>query len=139
MIGQSIMNSLRRLTSDSRSNSGTRSGVIVTPVVEPVIRYLNVFLADLVAKTAEITVCASQNFPPLPGYRDEVPLFTQVTNRLKVLSNLDPLTYKKIVNGSFEHKVRDRCYCIVATFSDCEGDPWCRLAVAQGIAKPREG
>ena len=132
MIGQGLRNSLSWLTTVARSDGGRKSGVIVTAAAEPIVRYLNVFLAGLVAKRAEATLRASQDLPSLPGCEDDPPPFSQVANRLKVLSGLDPVPYQKVVSGSFEHTMRDRCWRLVATFSDGGNDPWFRVAVAEG-------
>jgi hypothetical protein len=139
MIGQGLKKSLGWLTGGSQPDGGKKPGVIVTTVAEPVIRYVNVFLAEVVSKKRETTLRASQKLPSLPGRGSAPPPFAQVINRLKVLSGLDPIMYQKVVSGGFEHRMRDHSCRITATFSDSGSDPWCRVAVARGDVAHRNG
>jgi hypothetical protein len=134
-IGQCIKKAVNWLNASPKENQRRTSGMIVSPATTPVSRYLKSLLSEIVTSGREATLNASEGLPSVSGYKDAPPPFGQVVNRLKVLSGLDPLPYRKVVSGGFEHTVRDHSFRIATTFNDGGNDAWCRVTVAKGVAK----
>lgn len=131
-----ISASFQRLV-DSRPMTGA-SGLIIPPAVSPVARYVNVLVSRLADHGGTITLKASDQLPLEGECSGAAPAYTQVVNRLKVLSGLDPVGYPQPVSASFEQVIRGTRHRIETRFDDRSTNPQCQLLLA-GIGTSGSG
>lgn len=95
----------------------------------PVIRYVNCLLIDMIKKTEPVLdLRRSMPLPTPDTDGSQVPdSFSLVENRLKVMCDLDPVTYQKPVDGRFRIKAIGRTFMVRLHFDDQADDPGVRL------------
>ena len=97
----------------------------------PVKRYVNLLLLDLGGSDegASCTLSKSRSLPSLTGYKweEELPPFEKVRNRLKVMADLDPVTFQEPVKGHFKMQIGARPCIAHVDFDDGADDPTVNL------------
>jgi hypothetical protein len=87
----------------------------------PVKRYVNLLIMDMVAREiAERTFSEAELPPGFEDFDDTLPQFAVVVNRLKVMSGLDPVMYKMPREGRIELVVQGVPLDAFTRFDDIE-------------------
>ena len=95
----------------------------------PTIRFVNMMLYSMSITQTPIRVLRkSEQLEPLTldGETFQPPTLTQITNRLKVMSSLNPVHYKAETRGNIRLTVTGKEYIVRTTFND-EIDDLCRI------------
>ena len=100
----------------------------------PVRTWVNLFLMHMHKEHLEnVVLKKSEGIPPI-SYEDEVPEggfdFDKIINRLKVMSGLDPETFKKPREGNIRVNISGRDYIIKTTFLDSYDDSKCEITMS---------
>jgi hypothetical protein len=112
--------------------------------VHPAERYVNLFLIDLfMTDTPTRAVRQSNALPALAGF-DYVPEFARFRNRLKIMANLDPVTYPTPRAGSAEIAIDREVdgawfqfgYTLHLLFDDAATDPSVEMRVELTSREP---
>ncbi len=111
--------------------------------VHPAETYVNVFLLEMLhAEQRLLVVKLSVALPVLRGH--EPPEFARFRNRLKIMAELDPVTYPTPTNGTFEIAIDrqvngqwyDCRYTVHVVFTDSSDDPSVELSAKLKSQKP---
>ena len=110
-------------------------GLAPSPDPTPAVLYANHILVDLITrKTKSITLVESQGLPSIPTTDDgdcsEPADFTHVVNRLKIMVELDPVSYKEPVHGLMAILKDDMEYIIRMDFDDRPPDSSCVITLS---------
>ncbi|MCX5662117.1 MAG: hypothetical protein NTW19_20770 [Planctomycetota bacterium] len=117
--------------------SGGQAGVALENTDEsselaPVKPYVNVLLMDMVKRNRlEATLTEVRELPPYHDARFEPPSFWSVSNRLKVMANLDPVFYVKPQDGVIDLLINGKPYTINVRFEDA-GERRLHLRIVEG-------
>jgi hypothetical protein len=80
------------------------------------------------------TLKKSEGIPPIP-LEDELPEgeldFNKIINRLKVMSGLDPTTFKKTYEGNIRMCVHGIWCTVKTTFVDSDDDSKCEITISK--------
>jgi hypothetical protein len=100
----------------------------------PTIRFVNMMLYSMsITQTPIHVLRKSEQLEPLTldGETFQPPTLTQITNRLKVMSSLNPVHYKAETRGKIRLTVTGKEYILHTTFND-EIDDLCRIEFIDG-------
>jgi hypothetical protein len=105
----------------------------------PVKVWVNLLLLHMYKDSvSSLVLQKSKGIPPIP-LEEEVPPggfdFDKIINRLKVMSNLDPIACPKPCQGEFPLMIQGVPYTVSTTFVDTGADPRCEITMRKG--KPR--
>jgi hypothetical protein len=108
----------------------------------PSARYAHLLLLDMCeAGTPSVTLQASEGLPPLQRWSHEYgePRFHRVVDRLKIMSELDPVTCARPTEASFGLAIGDewpheKAYMVHARFDDGADDPCVTIRVEEDTA-----
>ena len=95
----------------------------------PTIRFVNMMLYSMSITQTPIRILRnSEKLEPLTldGETFQPPTLAQVSNRLKVMSGLNPVNYKTETRGNIRLTIMDKEYIVRTTFND-ESDDLCRI------------
>jgi hypothetical protein len=84
---------------------------------------------------SSFTLQKSKGIPPIPGEEHMPPGgfdFDKIINRLKVMSDLDPVTFKEPRHGKIALLVHGTSYNVSTTFVDSVADSQCTIMVHPG-------
>jgi hypothetical protein len=128
-IGQRIMDSFRKLSDGPRGQNPKSSGVIVPTEVPPPVRYVGALLNEMADGKRSVTLRSSAQLPVPHGAGSDLPQFSQIVNRLKIMAGLDPVAYPDVVRKQIEVTVGERKRKVAVTFDDKASDPSCQLTL----------
>ncbi len=109
-----------------RDTPRSNSGMILTPPAPPVVRYVNALLNGLCEHGGPLAL-ASDKALPRPHGGGDPPTYTQATNRLKVLSGLNPAPCATPTSAEIEHRFRGRAYRVELQFHDATEKGTCQI------------
>jgi hypothetical protein len=95
----------------------------------PAIIFANLMLCSMSESHEAVRILRkSEQLTPAQHNGEELqpPTLTQLTNRFKVMSGLDPVHYQKEVRGQIQLSISSKQYLIRTTFND-EIDELCRI------------
>ena len=98
----------------------------------PVIRYVNMLLTDMVARDLPSVTLRPTECPPIlehsksSGPKDP-PEFQKLVNRLKIMSGLNPVQSPTPISGSFDLSLGDNSFTVTIHFEDKTEDPFCTI------------
>ena len=108
----------------------SRSKLIQTTKRDPVVRYVDRLLTDLIEQDPPTITIRSSTPPPAvsgAGNGQPVPSYTDVVNRFKFLANLNPMTYPEPMDRQFEWKRGTQAFVGQVRFEDRASDPFCTI------------
>jgi hypothetical protein len=80
------------------------------------------------------TLSKTEGIPSIP-FEDELPEgeldFTKIINRLKIMSGIDPTTYKEPHEGNIQMGIHGIWYTVKTTFIDSDGDSKCEITISK--------
>jgi hypothetical protein len=99
----------------------------------PLVRYVNCILIDMHQRgMSSRELRQSEPLPSLDTLRCSTPTdFSHVLNRLKVMSDLNPVTYPEPVDGRFKVQMLGKRFKVEARFDDNPEDPYVRLEMKE--------
>lgn len=101
---------------------------------DPVIRYVNMVIVDMIAREETERRLDDTNLPVLE-YRNKLPVeppdFGPVSNRLKVMCGLNPERYREPVGGTVDLTLGGESYTLHIHFEEHEPEPFCKITVEQ--------
>jgi len=100
----------------------------------PVIRYVNMVIADMIVRDETERRLDNMNLPILE-YRHKLPVeppeFAPVANRLKIMSGLNPVKYQEPVDGTVDLTFGGEPYALNIHFEDQSTEPFCVVTIEQ--------
>jgi hypothetical protein len=91
------------------------------------VEYVNALLVQMYSSGApSIELRRSEPIAVLPGL-GYAPDFSSVSNRLKIMCNLNPICYQQPVEGKVRLQFPDAFCVLRCRFEDVSADPFCEL------------
>ena len=98
----------------------------------PAKHWVNLLLVHMYHSVDHLTLRRSQGIPSLP-LDDDLPLaeldFDKIINRLKVLSGLDPVTFREPRRGKVRLSIHSVWYRVDTVFTDTAADSQCEITM----------
>ncbi|MCU0917278.1 MAG: hypothetical protein MUC88_22345, partial [Planctomycetes bacterium] len=98
----------------------------------PAKHWVNLLLLHMYHSVDHLTLRRSQGIPSLP-LDDDLPLaeldFDKIINRLKVLSGLDPVTFREPRRGKVRLCISGTWYRVDTVFTDTAADSQCEITM----------
>lgn len=99
----------------------------------PVKPYVNdLIMAMIKSRRLETTLSEVKQLPPYRDGQVEPPSFASVSNRLKVMANLNPVLFVKPQEGAIELTIDGKPFTIDVRFEDA-GDRQLRIHIVEGL------
>ena len=112
----------------------------------PVIKYVNLMILGAITKgEAELSIRSSSSLAPLGEMMKEshpegflhsdlpAPPFSAISNRLKIMSGLNPMSYKTPVSGTIDLRAGGEDYTVATEFDDTLDDPMFGITITKAV------